>query len=265
MALVSLQDLITHVASALHDCVEGTVTTAGSGTFRDSARSNEKDDRFNGSQIFFREPAYAGGGTPPFTVADFAKTNGIFTLSAGGAIALAERYVLLNIAGKGYPYAEIIRALTLAVDALKPVTLATDEASLVYVADDFEYSIPAAFITLERVYVKRTIGGRVYRFPLRRGRTAGDDYDLIPGTRTLIVNGNPLAGDIFAVVGEQAIALPTALDSAIEVPLEATVNAAVEYLTRGGDQREQGIAAGQYLDRLRTVPVYARANRIALP
>lgn len=258
---VSLQDLITHVASALHDCVEGTVTTAGSGTFRDTARSNEKDDRFNGSQIFFREPAYAGGGTPPFTVTDFAKTNGVFTLSAGGSIALAERYVLLNLAGKGYPYAEIIRALTLAVDALAPKTLATDEASLAYVAGTYSYTIPAAFITLERVYVKRTINGRIYRPTLKYRQ----DYDVIPGTRTLTILGSPLAGDIFAVVGEQKITLPTALDGEIEVPLEAVVNAAVEYLTRAGDQREQGIAAGQYLDRLRTVPVYSRANRIALP
>jgi hypothetical protein len=262
---VSLQDLVIHVASNLRDCVEGTVTTAGAATFRDSSKAHEKDDRFNGSEIIFREPTYNGGGTQPFTVTDFARTNAIFTLNAGGAIALGERYALVNVAGKGYPYAEIIRALELALDAVKPTTLATDEATLAYVADDYEYTVPAAFITLERVYAKRTVNSRVYRIPLTRGRGWGYDYDLIPGTRTLVIHGSPLAGDIFAVVGEQRITLPTTLDGTIDVPVEPVVNAAVEFLTRGGDQREQGISAGQYLDRLRTVPVYARANRIALP
>ena len=112
---VALQDLVIYTAAQLRDLVEGTVTTAGTSTFRDSSKQTEKDDRYNGSEIFFREPTYNGGGTQPFGVTDFAKTNGIFTLSGGGAIALNERYALVNIGGKGYPYAEYVRAVGMAL------------------------------------------------------------------------------------------------------------------------------------------------------
>lgn len=270
MATVSLQDLIVHVSASLRDCIEGTVTTAGTSTFRDTARSTEKDDRFNGSEIFFREPTYNGGGTQPFVVTDFAKANGIFTLNAGGAIALAERYVLLNIAGRGYPYREIVRALELALDAIRPTTLASDEASLTFAADDYSYDIPAAFVTIERVWLKRTVNGRDYRLPLPYRPTGGphqqtEGWQVLPGTRALLLNGTPEADDKICLSGEQTITLPTTLDGEIDVPVEAVVNAAVEYLTRSGDQREAGVSAGQYLDRVRTVPVYRRPNSIPLP
>ena len=88
---------------------------------------------------------------------------------------------------------------------------------------------------------------------------------MTPGTRTLNIAGSPLAGDIFAVTGEQHATLPTALDDEVECELEAVVNAAKEYLTSGGDQREQNMSAGQYLDRVRTQPLYRRANSIILP
>lgn len=274
MATVSLQDLIAHVATSLRDCIEGTVTTGGSSTFRDTARSTEKDDRFNGSEIFFREPTYNGGGTPPFVVTDFAKTNGIFTLNAGGTIALGEQYVMLNIAGRGYPYKEITRALALALDSLRPMTVVTDETSLPYVLDDYEYTIPAAFKTIERVWVLREQeygeALRSFRIPLPYRPSTGyharsHGWEVLPGTRTLLIHGVPQENDIICFCGEQVVSLPAALDSEIEVPLEAVVNAAVEYLQRSGDQKEQGIAAGQYVDRTRTVPVYRRPNSIALP
>jgi hypothetical protein len=274
VATVSLQDLIAHVATSLRDCIEGSVTTGGTSTFRDTARSTEKDDRFNGSEVFFRVPEYGGGATQPFVVTDFAKTNGIFTLNAGGTIDTNDRYVMLNIAGRGYPYKEIVRALTLALDSLRPTTVETDESSLPYVLDTFEYTIPATFKTIERVWVLREMeygdSTRTFRIPLPWRPTTGyharsHGWEVLPGTRTLLIHGTPEEEDIICFSGEQVVTLPTDLDDEIDVPLEAVVNAAVEYLQRGGDQKEQGIAAGQYVDRTRTVPVYRRPNSIALP
>jgi len=265
VTLVSLQDLIVLVSSQLHDAISGVVTTAGSSTFRDSSKTNEANDRFNGSEILFSEPTFAGSGTQPFVISDFVQTNGVFTINVTGqTIALNQPYTLINIAGRGYPYAEVIRALTLGLAQLKPMTLASDETTA-YVVGTHAYAIPTAFKTLEGVYVKRTIAGRAYRIPLRRSSDDTEGFRVVPGTRSLIINGTGLAGDYIGVIGEQVIVLPTVLDDEIDVDVEALVNAAVENLTRAGDQREQGIAAGQYLDRLRTQPVYRRPNSIALP
>lgn len=264
MALIALQDLVIQVASQLRDCLTGTATSAGAGAFADTARANEATGRFIGSEIIFREPANVSAGAQPFTVASFVQAGGAFTLTGGATVAAGERYALLNIAGRGYPYAEVARALELGIASLKPQAVASDETTA-YVVGTHAYAIPGAFKTLESAYVKRVYAGRTYRIPLRRSEDDTEGFRVMPGTRSLIINGTGLAGDYVGVTGEQAVVLPTALDATIDVDVEALVNAAVENLTRGGDQREQAIAAGQYLDRLRTQPVYRRPNSIALP
>lgn len=271
--MVSLYDLVVAVAANLHDLVEGVTDTGATALaeMRDQARGVEIDGRYNGSEILFREPAAQLGGmtgTTPFGVVDFARRGGVFQLSGNwsqsSGVPSGMPYVMLNLGGRGYPTGQIVRALQLANEALAIRSVVADE-SLAWVPGQYDYPIPSQYDTIENVWVGRAVNGAWRRQPLRLN--AADGYTVIPALRLISLRLGLIDGDVLGLVGERRVGLPVSFSDAdaIDLPVEPHVNGAIEYLDRAGTGDEQQIAAAQYADRLRTVPLYRRPNSIFLP
>jgi len=269
--IVSLYELVVAVAHNLRDAVEGVTDTGATqlNEMRDQARSVEMDGRYDGSDLLWREPEATDAGLTgdnPLGVIDFAQNGGRFTLSGNwsqtSGVPSGVTYTLLNLGGRGSPVRAILRALQLAVAALGLRRPVEDEMTA-YVPGTYDYTIPAAYMSIERVYVRRLYDGVPRRLDLHYG--AADGYTVRQASRVVSLNLLLLEGDRLGMVGEVPVTLPTTWAGTEDFPLEAVVNGAIEFLDRAGTSEEQQIGQQQYADRVRTVPLYRRANSIALP
>lgn len=264
---VTLEELVLAVSANLHDCVRGTasVSNATTNKMTDTTRVTSGDNRHKHSQVLFLQPATGLTGQNPKTVSSYVSSTGIFTFSDNWAVAngvpVSTPYAIINIAGEGYPYQDIVAAARQALKALKPsvavleaavaITLATGEAAWTTA------TIPATLDFLDVVHVVRS------SVDIGLIRPGNDGWRIIQGTRTLLLDRSlPLvSGDTLTLYGTGPATVPTALTGTVDIDEEEWVNATIEFLTRGDDGRtEQSLAANLYMDRVRTVPQYRRPN-----
>jgi hypothetical protein len=239
---------------------------------RDQARSVERDGRYNGSEVLFALPYAADlgmAGSPVYGVVDFKRDNGIFTLSGNwsqaSGVPAGVDYAMVNLGGRGYPVEALLYALELAFDALNLRLPCRDDAT-VLVPGLYQYPIPDTFSSVTKFAILRNWSGHQYIVPLLVGGATG--IIVQPESRTVLLNVAVTEGDLLSITGERRLALPPSWDDADAVPLrrvEEVVNAAIEYVTRTGNTAQQGIAASQYSDRVRSVPLYRQPNAIPLP
>lgn len=270
---VTLQDLVLAVAGNLHDLVEGASTTAQGSTAKnkmlDAARiRGDGDNRHLNSQVLFLQPAagVAGlTGANPKTVTAFDGTTGLFTFAdnwnASNGVPLGVSYAILNIAGEGYAYNDIVRAARAALKALRPEVPVTEAGVTVTLAAglgaNHSAAIPATLSYLSEVRVVRST------YDIGRVQPGRDGWRVIPGTRVLHIPGgiDLQGGDTLTLYGTGPATVPTTLTGSVEVDEEEWLNATIEFVTRAFDARaEQQLAANLYMDRTRTVPQYRRPN-----
>jgi hypothetical protein len=266
----TLQDLVILVASNLHDLVAGYATASSPGTptiMEDDNRAGDAD-RYRGSEALFLQPAagVAGmdaAGLNPKKVFDQGFGQLQFTDNWNGTdgVPAGVEYVLINIAGEGYPYAEVVRAARLALKALKPqVSVEEDAVAITPVTGNMAWAtaeIPATIDFLSEVHVVRDTED----IGLIRAGDGG--WRVLQGTRTLLLARTlPLVeDDTLTLHGTGPVTVPTDLEDSVDVDEEAWVNATIEFLTRAdADSKGQQLAANLYMDRVRTVPQYRRPS-----
>lgn len=268
---VTLQDLVLAVAGNLHDLVEG-ATSAAQATankMTDAARiRGDGTNRHLNSQVLFLQPAATTAGLTganPKTVTAFDGATGIFTFADNWAgangVPSGVAYAIINVAGEGYAYNDIVRAARAALKALRPEVAVTATAVAVTLAAglaaNHSATVPSTLSCLSEVRVVR--GG----YDIGRIQPGRDGWRVVPGTYTLHVPGgiDLEGGDTLTLYGVGPATVPTALTGSVEVDEEEWLNATVEFLTRADDQRAlQQLAANLYMDRTRTVPQYRRPN-----
>ncbi len=265
---VTLEELVLAVAANLHDYVEGTTTSAqlspNLNKMTDILRVAEGDQRHVHSQVLFLQPATGLTGQNPKTVTAFDSAGGVFTFADNwngtSGVPAATAYAILNVAGEGYAYADILKAAKQALVALKPVVTVTEAAVAITVATGnmawIEATVPTTLEMLEEVHAVRASAD------IGVIRPGNDGWTVIRGTRKLRLSRDlPLVStDTLTLYGTGPATFPATLATATDIDLEEWTGATIEFLTRGGDRNDMALAGNLYGDRARSVPQYRRPN-----
>lgn len=142
-AMFDLARLLTHVHT-------GIATAAGTTTTLVDTGLNEPDDHFNKGMILFKSGVLAG---KFFTVTDYVKATGTITFSPAGSQAPGVG-ALYDVVGPEYPRGKLINAINQAL-AEFPV-LPMENSTLVGVADQVDYTLPAGVSSLLQVEVAKS-------------------------------------------------------------------------------------------------------------
>lgn len=263
---VTLEELVLAVAANLHDYVEGTTTASQATTNKmtDTNREGAGDQRHAHSQVLFLQPATGLTGLNPKTVTAFDSATGVFTFTDNwngtNGVPSGTDYAIINVAGEGYPYADIVKAARQALAALRPSVSIAETAVAITVASGsmawIEATVPATLEMLEEVHAVRSaedIG------LIRPGR---DGWTVVRGTRLLRLDRNlPLnTGDTLTLYGTGPATFPATLADSVDIDLEEWTGATIEFLTRAGDRADAALSQSLYVDRVRSVPQYRRPN-----
>jgi hypothetical protein len=241
METVTLQDAIMALADAQKDLVLGTTTSNSADTthFVDTGKANGRDRWWEGSEVFFLEPAATAAGltaTQPFDVRGYISASGIFTLNkvfkASGNVAAGLDYALIRNQGRGIPYRTYVNALKYALRKLDISADAVDN-SITTATDTWEYVVPAGLSTLYDVFLDKTGYGH--------GALRPDWWDVGPGRTLILLNRNlPMGvGWNLQLKGRTYATPPTSLSGTMTVPLEELVDLAQEYLNRNSTRVQE--------------------------
>lgn len=266
---VTLEELVLAVAANLHDYVAGTASADAGTSFKnrltDTTRAVDGDQRHEYSQVLFLQPATGLTGNNPKTVSAFDAASGNFTLTdnwnATNGVPSGTPYAIIDIAGEGYAYADIVQAARQALVALKPVVSVEEAAVAITIATGnmawTEVTVPATIEMLEEVHAVRA------SVDIGLVRPGNDGWVVVRGTRKLRLSRDlPLvATDTLTLYGTGPATFPATLDASVDIDLEEWTGATIEFLTRGGGDRSGVALAGNlYGDRARSVPLYRRPN-----
>lgn len=273
MPAPTLADVVRAVAHEARDCIEGTTTSAG-GTLQlvDLHREFGKNNQYIGSEAFFPSTLPTGGLNPK-RVTGSVVVSGTLTLVEGwdGATAGVPSgvpYYLINIGGRGIPYARIASALTLALDELNHKLAVFDNSLLVTLDSNslpvFEYTIPSTLDYLHTVRLRSTNDNVPHHL---RGGERGL-WRVRPGTRTLELSTD-LALDTtqtIELIGWSRLTAPTTATGAIPLPLHWLVDATLARLgLRAADPGELNQAMALDAKAGHVTPQYVYPNEVELP
>jgi hypothetical protein len=146
----TLFDLTLELARILGTVREGVATGGSTTTIVDTVARTEDDDAFNGGTAWITYDAGGAGAAPQGEyqiVSDFtASSDTITTAAFSAAIASGDRYA---VAGLRYPLDLLIQKINESFGVIEK----TDTSTVVFAAEQTEYSLPTDVLELKQVFI----------------------------------------------------------------------------------------------------------------
>ncbi len=146
----TLFDLTLDLARILGTVREGVATGGSTNTIVDNVNRTEDDDAWNGGTAWITYDAGGAGAAPQSEyniVTDFtASSDTITTAAFSVAVASGDRYA---VAGLRYPLDLLIQKINEAFGVIEKA----DTSTVVWAADQTEYSLPSDVLELKQVFI----------------------------------------------------------------------------------------------------------------
>lgn len=182
MAAKTLADLVEAVADAFGHYRQGTADAAsGADEIVDAEGLYEPDDYWNGHYAYILTDAGGAGAAPEGEerpVTDYDRTTATLTVSPdfSAAVAAGDTFELLPMRRD-----RIVRAINRAIEHADVwAKNATDDTTVVYAEDDYDYALPADLLSLRQVWTREDTDLAWHEVPAHQWRVLG-----VPGSYIL--------------------------------------------------------------------------------
>lgn len=207
---------------------EGIVTAGTTTTLTDAiGLAGFDDDALNGVFLYIWSGTAMG---QERRVTDHAGATGVLTFPTGTAPSTDSKYVIFN---SHWRAADFKTAIQLALrERRKFYLLPKVDESLAFVADQYDYPIPAGFAAIERIVVERTDGQGDFIDPVPPdcwGIHRGAVKEIVFEKAANDMFGFMKTGHAIRIVGQKYEDEPTSDSSVLTIPTGALLQLAASY------------------------------------